>query len=285
MKNANIFELPIKVQPDGLFTPPVGAWSIDKYKLVGHYCNIFTTAMRNKWDKLAYIDLFSGAGYAEINGETYLGSPLMALSLPTSFDKYIFCEQDPERFAALEARVKRDFANKDVTLINDDSNNAVAQIKSAMPKFSKGQKMLSFCFVDPFGLNIKFETIKQLSLSFFVDFLMLHALHMDANRNLKNYIKDESTIIGDYLGLPNWRDNLKQEQDFVEFLATQYREQMRNVQIKDKGYLCETPWELIRSHAKNLPLYYLAFYSRHPLGENFFEKSQKSASDQFKLDF
>ena len=69
---------------------------MEKYKLVGSYCDIFTTGMKNKWDQLVYIDLFAGGGFSKIKttGKIYKNSALLAMSLPFKFSKYILCEQD-----------------------------------------------------------------------------------------------------------------------------------------------------------------------------------------------
>jgi len=37
----------MKVDDDGQYIPEARAWSLEKYKLVGSYCDIFTTGM--KW--------------------------------------------------------------------------------------------------------------------------------------------------------------------------------------------------------------------------------------------
>ena len=37
-----------------------------------------------------------------------------------------------------------------------------------------------------------------------MDFLILQALHMDANRNFEKYMKDENQRISNYLGMENW---------------------------------------------------------------------------------
>jgi len=55
------------IKDDGLETPEVGIWAQDKYNLVQTYCDIFTNSMKPpKWQFLAYIDLFAGAGFARI---------------------------------------------------------------------------------------------------------------------------------------------------------------------------------------------------------------------------
>jgi three-Cys-motif partner protein len=281
------FDSNILVNPDGDFTPLVHAWSLEKYKLVGSYCDIFTNGMKEIWDQLVYIDLFAGAGYAQIieTGKTYLSSALLAMSIPHSFTKYILCEADPERYNALKRRVERDFNHLDVTLINGDSNKIVDQVSNAIPPFKKGNTMLSFCFVDPYSLNLHFKTIEALGGKILMDFLILQALHMDGNRNLSKYLKDENEKIELYLDDKNWRsDYLSSCNDysanFVKFLADQYV-----IKMKTLNYLPEKNMHQIRSHEKNLPLYYLAFFSKHPRGIEFYKRVEKYTSNQQKLDF
>jgi hypothetical protein len=39
----------------------------------------------------------------------------------------------------------------------------------------------------------------------------------------------------------------------------------------------------VRSDLKNLPLYYLAFFSKHALGKQFWSEVQKYSTDQYGL--
>lgn len=278
------FNSQIEVKPDGLFTPTVREWSLEKYKLVGSYCDIFTNGMKFKWHQLVYVDLFAGAGYAKIkeNGKTYLNSALLAMSIPSPFSKYILCEQDEERFEALSARVKRDFSHLNCELIKGDSNKNVEKVIKALPPFGKGNTRLPFCFVDPYSLNLNFETIKALGKTL-MDFLILQALHMDANRNFETYLNEQNTTISEYLGIPNWRELFEKDgrhyrKDFVRFLADQYQEQMSKLNYQSAKHMHQ-----IRSNEKNLPLYYLSFYSKHPTGEKFFKEVQKRVKPQLTM--
>lgn len=282
----NKFNPQIEVTSDEYYTPTVRQWSLEKYRLVGSYCDIFTAGMRHKWDQLVYIDLFAGAGYAKIKEtqKIYKNSALLAMSIPKPFTKYILCEQDEERFAALEARVKRDFGHLNYELIKGDSNENVARVIKAIPPFKKGNTLLPFCFVDPYSLNLNFATIQALGKGL-MDFLILQALHMDANRNFDSYIRDENTRIAEYLGLPHWRnlfeiDGLNYKKDFVKFLADQYQEQMSQL-----GYQKAKHMHQIRSNEKNLPLYYLSFYSKSPVGIEFFKKVQERLNGQQRFIF
>ena len=233
---------------------------------------------------LVYIDLFAGAGYSKIEETkaTYLSSALIAMSVPNPFNKYILCENDKNRFEALSNRVKRDFNHLNCELIFGDSNSNVLRIQQSIPSFRKGKTLLSFCFVDPYSLNLNFNTIRTLGKNL-VDFLILQALHMDANRNFETYLKDENTRISDYLGITNWRELFETKgkyyrKNFVKFLADQYQEQMCKL-----NYEREQNIHQIRSNEKNLPLYYLSFYSKNPRCIDFFEKIKKRVNPQLSL--
>ena len=118
-----------------------------------------------------------------------------------------------------------------------------------------------------------------------MDFLILQALHMDGNRNLAKYLKDENDKIAYYLGNDNWRTDFNQSckdysANFVKFLAEQYLNKMILM-----GYIPEKNMHQIRSNEKNLPLYYLAFYSKHPRGIDYYKKVEKYSNPQYKLEF
>lgn len=276
----------IEVEPDQLYTPEVRQWALKKYKLVGSYCDIFTAGMKNKWNQLIYIDLFAGAGYAQIEEtkKTYKNSALIAMSVPNPFTKYILCERDDARFKALESRVKREFNHLNYSVLNIDSNTEVDKILKEIPKYGRGNTQLSFCFVDPFSLNLKFTTVRTLGKGA-IDFLILQALYMDANRNLESYLEEENKRIADYLGIDNWRkeyerNKTENNKNIVKFLADEYQNQMITLGYKDKPKM-----HLIESNIKRLPLYYLAFYSKHSRGIDFFNKVEKRIDGQTKLEF
>ena len=280
------FDPIILVPDDSLAIPEVGEWSEKKYNLFGAYCDIFTTSMQRKWHNLVYIDLFAGSGLAKIRTSKKIvkGSPFIAMSLPVPFTKYILCEKDPELCAALKARIKRDYSHKNVIVIEGDCNEKILDIISYIPKPSRTNTVLSFSFIDPFSLNLHFSTVEKLG-KFAMDFLILLALGMDANRNTATYIKDNSKVISMFLGNENWRKSYSatkqtNHESFVQFLAREYRDNIAKV-----GYEKADPFHEIRSVEKNLPLYHLAFFSKHAKGNEFWKKVQAYSTGQQHLDF
>jgi three-Cys-motif partner protein len=272
---------------DGLPIPDVGPWAEDKYTLVGLYDRLFSTGMKNKWPTRVYIDLYSGPGFVRVRGTGRMltGSPLLALGAPDPFDKYIFCESDPELLGALQSRVSRYSRTADATYICGDCNGKVKEICEKIPTPSPGRGVLTFCFVDPFDISVKFSTVKRLS-SYFIDFLILLALHTDANRNLENYLRPANSKVQDFLDLPDWRERWRIAESrggqFPRFLAEEYSGQMEKL-----GYIRQ-PWDRmkqVRSDEKNLPLYRLALFSRHERAYQFWDEVLFYSSDQPDLPF
>jgi three-Cys-motif partner protein len=274
-------------QADGWDVNPSHLWAEDKYSLLFNYIDMFSTAMAGRWDKRVYIDLYSGPGCTLVSetGKWLKGSPLLALSVKKPFDKYIFCEKDAKMMKALRERVTNHFSHLNVDLIEGDCSQKVPEILNAIPKPSSKQKVLSFCFVDPFSLDLKFQTIQRLA-SVFVDFLVLLALDMDGRRNLRNYVKPNSNKIDEFLGISGWRERWKTfsmtDDSFQRFLASEFEKQMISL-----GYLkySKGNTKRISTPDHNLPLYHLAFFSRNKLGYAFWDQCLRYSSDQQVFDF
>jgi three-Cys-motif partner protein len=272
----------LQVDDDGLFCPDVGSWAETKYRLVALYSELFATGMKNKWGKRVYIDLYAGAGYSRIQGTSTIlkSSPVLALTVRQPFDNYIFCEQDGGAMGALEKRTARIAPGAAVKFVAGDCQAQIEDICSFIPKASPGNTVLALCFVDPFDFSIKFETFRKLS-AFYIDFLVLLAIGMDANRNYDHYVDGESTRIDDAMGGTGWRARWKQvgvrRADFRPFLAQEFAMSMESL-----GYLPVPLHQMkeVRSAEKNLPLYYLALFSRKPVAYVLWKEVLKYSTDQ-----
>jgi len=273
------------VDDDGLATPEVGGWAETKYRLLALYDELFSTGMKNKWEKRVYIDLYAGSGHSRVPGSNKFlkGSPLIALTVSHPFDKYIFCEGRPDLLDALRVRVKRLHLEADVEFVQGNCDYEIEEILAKIPKAADGSKVLSLCVVDPFDFGLKFETLRRLS-SVFVDFVVLLAIGMDANRNYDHYVDGNSTKIDEALGNTDWRERWRavgiKRSDFRAFLATEFCRSMETL-----GYL-RTPLDrmkLVRSVEKNLPLYYIALFSRHGTAFKFWDEVLKYSTDQKSL--
>lgn len=274
----------ISTTDDGLETPDAGEWAEDKGRLSAYYCEEFATAMKGRWHERVYIDLFSGAGKvrARETGKVLSGSPLLALGVKHPFDKYVFCEQTPGRLETLKQRVSREYPNARVAYIEGDVNERVEEILRALPAHSPSHKVLGFCFADPFKMqDLKFATILGLSQRF-MDFL-IHIPVMDPTRAWSFYLKPANHTVDDFLGNHNWRDDWHLESPPPSpdvFVARAFTRRMKEIGF---GYGGFDEAVLIRSTEKNLRLYRLVFFSKHPLGGKFWRQATKGTSPQGSL--
>jgi three-Cys-motif partner protein len=240
--------------------------------------------MKRKWDNLVYIDLFAGSGYARISENKIVkSSALIALSLPNPFTKYIICEQNAEKFDALKRRIAREHSDKNVVLFNGDSNLIIDQIESEIPKFNRQNKVLSFCFVDPFSINLHFDTIRKLGSKYAMDFLILLAFGMDIRRNIDKYLDENNQKITLFLDNEQWRVEYFEKipptnRDFINYIAQHYKNNMKKL-----NYIDPLDFHHVRSTDKNLSLYHLAFFSKHELGNEFWQKIKHYSTGQTSL--
>lgn len=276
------------LEDDGLVIAEIGAWGEEKYRLVSYYASLFVTSIRGRWDSLVYLDLFSGSGYSSIRGKDRIvaASPMAVLGLQDGFDKYIFCEENDKNAQALRSRCARTHPERVVTVITGDANESVNEILSEMPQHRKDYKVLGFCFLDPYFMrNLEFTTISTLSKRF-MDFLVLIPSGMDANRNEQNYIREDNKTMDVFLGTDEWRARWQEQKNngksFENFVVEEFGSSMRNIGYIDPGIESAAP---VRSDDKNLLLYRLALYSKHPLANKFWKEAKKYTNPQTGFDF
>lgn len=278
----NIFEKLPLATPDDLLLSVTREWSQQKHLRLYHYLNIFGTGIKDRFTNRVYIDLYAGAGKARIKetGELVLGSPLLALSIRDPFTKYIFCEADQSLADALRERCSREYPTADVVVLTGD---AAALVPAILRELPAGHDTLSFCFVDPYDLGFDFEMIKRLAVGRRMDFLFLLASQMDGQRNLVNYLRPENQKIERLLNDLDWREHWRVAEaagaGIQWFLVERFTEAMAAI-----NYARPEPGDFYKVESeRGVPLYYLAFYSRHPLGYKFWRQSLKYSTPQRDL--
>jgi len=247
---------------------------------------MFATGMKRKWDCRVYLDLFAGAGRARIDpgGQIVPASPLLALEIPDPFDLYVFCEQDPVRLDALRARCLRLAEKRHVAFVEGDANAQVTEVLAQIPRGRRGYRVLTYCVADPFKVrDLHFETIRQIA-SRYADFFVLIPSYMDANRNEAPYTRVTDTGLDSFFGTRGWRaawDGRKCAGGrFGDFVADFFGGRMAGLGFR---YRALEEMILVRSTDKNLPLYHLAFFSRHEQGYRFWAQARKYSEDQLDL--
>lgn len=277
-----------QIAPDGLPSADVGPWAEEKHRLLAHYATLFIRSMTQKWDELVYLDLFSGPGECRIRdtARSYKSSPTIIYGLEDSFNSYIFCDSDQTNVDALRTRLSNMSLERSFNVLHGDANLIVEEILRIAPRGTRNNRVLSFCFLDPYKCsNLKFETIRQLA-SRYMDFLILIPSGMDAHRNVGIYTQESNTILDDFFGDRSWRERWETESHngvpFEQFVIREFSHSMEGLRYLDPGL---ENVATIRSQEKNLLLYRLVLYSRNQLGNQFWRETQKYTNPQRGFDF
>ena len=272
---------PRRVAPDGLYTPEIKRHSLEKIRLHNRYSSIFATAMRTKWDNLGYIGLYAGAGHARVadTGEVVETSALAVLRQPHPFTDYVYVDANPLCAQALETRAQAVQGAARVTILPADVNTSAEAVKRALPRFSKSRTLLSFCFVDPFTLELQFSTIRALS-TLQMDFLVLLMLGVDGRRNFQSYLSNPaSTRIDELIDCPTWRAEYTHGRNVIHFLVNKFDAAMQGL-----GYLSAAQdVHPVKIAGMGVLQYVLAYYSKNELGLKFWRETRSSLSSQLSL--
>lgn len=268
------------LEDDRLMIDDVGTWAEDKYRLVSLYAALFARSMRGKWPSLVYLDLFAGAGRVKIKNTSriYASSPIRVLDVEPRFDRFIFCEKNSDRAAALEQRCDRDYPNHDVHVLAGDVNSMTDDVLGKIPPHRPGHGTLSFCFVDPCKMSdLQFQTLAALA-DLRMDFLVLIPSEMDAQRAAHRYLKPDNRVVEEFVGDAEWRDRWTTAEKigtrFEQFIVEEFGRSMEGVD-RIKPDLSNT---YVMRNTVNRTLYRLALYSRTKLAGKFWRQTQKYAN-------
>ena len=267
--------------PDGLKTRPSGAWVAERLDYVRRYIDIFETSMRSKWHQRNYIDLFAGPGknVRKDTGEILLGSPILSLRTRYPFTGYFFADLDPSNVKALEQRCSASPLSDLVHIYNENANRIVSVVVSSIQQFSTHS--LNLAFLDPEGLELEWSTVAQLG-TLRCD-LIIHYSQQGLSRFMEAaYETGEETRIDRFFGNEDWRGiytswrNKSRKTGMHRELIDLYKDRLISLgyqEVKQSDEIMTEP--LIRNTKRNAPLYRLIFASKHPLGDEFWQKVTK----------
>jgi three-Cys-motif partner protein len=269
---------------DGLLLPVIRPHSLEKLRRHNYYAQLFAAAMRKQWPQLAYVGLYSGPGRARIQttGEIIETTALTVLRQADPFTHYVFVDRDTKCVEALRARIAAIPSAPNSSVIQGDVNDVASIVRNSLPPFSSTKGLLSFCFVDPFAANLKFDVIRKLS-PLRMDFLILLMLGWDARVNFRQYRDDlTSSRIADLIDEPDWRRQfeLSKDKNVVRFLLKKFDEAMVRL-----GYLSTLMDDVhpVKAAGTGVLQYTLVFYSKHPLGQKFWQSTLARTDPQLRL--
>jgi three-Cys-motif partner protein len=198
------------VTGDDTFEPDsVGFWSERKLSVVRDYAQAYSTILSAQVKPAfyhIYIDGFAGAGIhlSRETGDLVPGSPLNALLVNPLFREYHLVEIDAGKLEILERLAA---GRTDVFIHPGDCNDVLPE--RVLPSVRYEDYRRALCFLDPYGLHLKWRVIETTGRLGTVD-LYLNFPILDMNRNV--LLRDPSQVdarqarrMTDYWGDESWR--------------------------------------------------------------------------------
>lgn len=140
-----------------------GQWTRDKLDIIEKYLDAYTTALKNQPFKLMYIDAFAGTGeinllHEDEDAQAFIeGSARRAIKITDKpFDRLIFVEKDPQRYARLQA-LREENRSRDIQTENADANCFLRNLQEDW------QSWRGVLFLDPFATEVEWATIERVA--------------------------------------------------------------------------------------------------------------------------
>ena len=163
-----------------------GPWSLIKTDIVEKYLNFFNVALKNKPFERVYIDAFAGSGAfhyisrapemtlfgsPDEKKEIHAGSAKRALLIQPPFARIYFIEKRSSNVKALEALIRKS-KHPSATVDRGDANRVLRKL--CRPE--DWRKRRGVIFLDPFGMNVEWATLKMIAATEALDVWFLFAL-------------------------------------------------------------------------------------------------------------
>ena len=229
-----------------------GAWTRKKLSVLEEYLDLYTTALKNQSFSLIYIDAFAGSGKIQIRSkedpdnafrDLLDGSVVRAIKTSDKpFDELIFVDKDEENCKRLE-RLRDEYRDRRITVHNGEANEFLLGFERDW-RSSRG-----VLFLDPYGTQVKFETIQRIAQFHALDTWILMPVLAIARLLPKNKEPNEISkrwkcdLLNQIYGGESWRDLYKDSSQLdlfqehpdrvrdhgVQGLISIYKEKLRSV--------------------------------------------------------
>lgn len=177
-----------------------GAWTEIKLDILRNYLDFYTKALSKQGFELLYIDAFAGTGSrTEIIPSAPLlnkekekvsldGSAIIALNIEKQFDRYLFIETNSKRIKELE-KIRAEFRNTYIKIENADANTVIADLASK--QIWDCNKFRGVIFIDPYGMEVSWETLKAVQTTESFDIWYLFPISGVCRQAARDYSKME----------------------------------------------------------------------------------------------
>lgn len=193
-----------------------------KLGLVEKYLQAYMAALRRKFGHLWYIDAFAGTGSRTVRveardgdlfdapvparTETRRGSARIALDVKPGFDRLIFMDANADHCAALQG-LKAEYPGRDIDILQGDANRLIQD----QIKWDGWRSTRAVMFLDPYGMEVEWNTLKAIADTQAVDvwyLFSLSGLYRQAARNIDSVDDAKRRALTRMLGTDAWEREL-----------------------------------------------------------------------------
>lgn len=206
-----------------------GEWTEAKLEIVSAYATAFQTALKKQQFEKWYIDPFAGSGTRTekrtagglwegrpLQEEivTFAGSARRALEITPHFDHYRFADTKTEHVDALRS-LAAEYANWDIDVRQCDGNDYVRGILKTNPWTDRreGWRQRGIVFLDPYGMDVSWETLQLIAESQQLDVWFLFAakaVRQQLGPSLDRVDQGKAAALDRFFGEPDWRQEFFQ---------------------------------------------------------------------------
>ncbi len=254
-----------------------GVWphSARKSWMVSRIVDVVSTAMSGKWAELGYVELYSGPGRLldQSTGIELPGSPVEALRVRAPFDRYVFCDFDPDSVHALRDRADREDVGSRADVRQGDAKD-LSHVVRVAGEFVRGT--LVIVYLDPARpRDMTWATVEVLARRLpNVDLI----INLPVN-SLQRAISGphgrgaEARAAGAFLGHPDPRQLMQWDRTHSHNVMGTIRaiRDFYDEQLKSLGFL--EPGRRVVDYPHGVPYYDLLYASRHPLGVELWNRA------------
>jgi three-Cys-motif partner protein len=263
-----------------------GDWTEQKLQILDDYltayCKIFRTNPGAKYFNTIYVDAFAGTGVIQHRGDpdedgstAKLLEGSAARAVRHYFHQYLFIEKSTERIAELEKLKRSSDARDRISIRHGDANQKLLELARS----TDWKTHRAVVFLDPYGMQVDWETIRVLGTTNAIDLWFLFPLGQAVMRLLMKGSEpppEWRTRLDKILGTSLWKEkfyitSIQGELFGGEVVTTQRHADWRAV----KNFLIERlktvfyavhPKPAVLRNSKNVPIYLFCFAASNPVG-------------------
>ncbi len=202
----------------------IGRWSEEKLDLLAQYIKAYSKIMNSQKEtwlrSYYYVDAFAGSvrPRAKEDERRYIdGSPLRALQVEPQFDAYWFIDISQQRIERME-RLRERFSDRQIEIRRGDCNRVLCQEFISQVQYASRKR--AFVFLDPYGLQVNWETIRELASTrtcdIFVNFSVMGVTRLLPRDNYPGLEVEEQ--LSQFMGGTDWISQIYRPREQLSFL-------------------------------------------------------------------